>query len=103
MYFSFEELCLFSHLQVLASESEPMEYCRPPPFSTSNQRFYPINSRPSVLDVFQDLVESDLVKLKEDSMKTPNYHSNITKKESMALTQITHNKDLLVKGEELSL
>lgn len=88
-YSSIQDLCTLSHLQVLASESEP----KPPPFNVSNPRIYPINSRMPVLDVFQDFVELDLVKLKEESLKTKKPHNNLTKKESMALKKITDNKD----------
>lgn len=95
--FSFAELCSISSLRVLSSESrQEGDPAKVSSFTPKNSNFYPYHSRPATLDLFQELVEHDLVAL-DKSFKSQHTPNNITQKEKIALKQLSDNKDLIVR------
>lgn len=58
--------------------------------------FYPLQSRPPVLDLFQEAIELDLVTLKQTSISKKSI-DNITHSERQALLDIQNNLDLVVQ------
>lgn len=65
-YLSFEEQSLVCELRSLQQKStalidSPKKYVIP-----DNRYFYPLQSRPSCLDIFQELIERDLRELQKD-------------------------------------
>lgn len=68
----FGELCNISVLRTRASESSAATnntaVCT---YTPKYSGFYPYQSRPGVLDIFQETVERDLVKLKSESRSPP--------------------------------
>lgn len=64
--------------------------------SFKNTDFYPLQSLPMELEILQDLVEHDLVALKDRS-RHKNVPQNLTLAEKKALKEIKGNKDLIVR------
>lgn len=81
-FMTFEEqrsICILRSLQQ-ENESIPIGTRNYKPIYNSS--FYPIHSRPTTLDTFQELVERDLTKLYEKIKDQPE-HNNLTKKRTV--------------------
>lgn len=63
--FSFQDLCGLSTLRSLQGESRDNTNFDQVTYCPNNPSFYPVQSCPTILDTFQDLVEQDLVALKK--------------------------------------
>lgn len=94
-------LCNVGTLRSLEAESGPPSY-EGAMFRLPNPNFYPIQSRPGVLDVFQERVEKDLSEL-HSSIRWDNNISklNLSNREFWALKSLSSNKDLVVKRQTL--
>lgn len=95
---NFIDLCVISHLQALGSETI-REIVHPSPPRVGNPHFYPIHSRPGTLDLFQNLVEEDLIALKHNTeITSKGKFINITNSEKRALKDMKDNSDLLIRA-----
>lgn len=63
-----------------------------------NLDFYPIQSRPAIMDLFQDRIVEDLKKLqKKIEAGSGRKKCNITRKENLALKEIKNNQYLIIR------
>lgn len=97
-HFSFQDLCSISSLRSLSAESAHMENTETKVLKIPNRDFYPMSSRPPILDLFQETVEQDLKNL-DTRTKSKQKHSynNLTNQEIQALKQLRNNKDLSIR------
>lgn len=65
-----------------------------------NKYFYPLQSRPSSLDVFQELIECDLRNLQENINSDANTSNNLTFGERRALRELSNNPNITVRGAD---
>ncbi|CAJ0956543.1 unnamed protein product [Ranitomeya imitator] len=91
---STNELLDYSILRDLQSHSLEKDCNMNKDFGTPNALFYPVQSRPTVLDTFQELVERDLMKLDSNINFV---HDNLTVLERQAISNLRHNEDLLIR------
>ncbi|CAJ0939001.1 unnamed protein product [Ranitomeya imitator] len=91
---STNELLDYSILRDLQSDSLEKDCNMNKDFGTPNALFYPVQSRPTVLDTFQELVERDLMKLDSN---IDFVHDNLTVLERQAISNLRHNEDLLIR------
>ncbi|CAJ0953387.1 unnamed protein product [Ranitomeya imitator] len=87
---STNELLDYSILRDLQSDSLEKDCNMSKDFGTPNALFYPVQSRPTVLDTFQELVERDLMKLDSN---IDFVHDNLTVLERQAI--INENTNLV--------
>lgn len=94
----FNDLNHMVHLRNLQSEAGSLQTNPKGTFCVANTHFYPIQSRPSVLDTFQDLVERDL-KMLDNDIKSHKYkiRQNLNKGERKALKEVKNNLDIVVR------
>lgn len=73
---NFEEQRAFSVLQSLQQDTHPVDATRVDPVKFPNTDFYPIQTCPPVLDLFQELVENDLKILHQNVSTQRNKNMN---------------------------
>ncbi|CAJ0966832.1 unnamed protein product [Ranitomeya imitator] len=93
---TFQELCSISDLRTLESESIESTKNLNSGYKSKKPYFYPVNSRPNILDSFQECIEEDLIELKKKSSCNHN-RPNLSKLERKALEEIRGNQDLMVR------
>lgn len=94
----FADLCAIHNLR--SRESEGYHGIIPSPLpQVGNPDFYPLQSRPVTMDLFQDQVEEDLRSLFRDLNKSLSTKNNLSDKVHKALKELT-NKDLIVRGAD---
>lgn len=95
--YSFKDLCSINVLRLLSAESDINQDISTKKLIIPNRDFYPISSRPVILDHFQDAVELELKQLQERLSKKWNSlgSNNLTGAEKHALRELRNNSDLL--------
>lgn len=98
----FKDLCNLNTLRSLQAESRNFNINpREKTFTPPNPHFYPINSRPNVLDIYHELVERDLVELHNKVKSNSDIgNDNLTRKERLAVKNLVENGNLVVKNAD---
>lgn len=94
----FTELCSVTYHKEL--ESEPTQSSDAnSDLQIKNPHFYPLQSRPAILDVFQERVEKDLQKFETEINQAHQQYvnGNLTQKERRAIEELKQNSYLLIR------
>ncbi|OCT83472.1 hypothetical protein XELAEV_18026014mg [Xenopus laevis] len=103
MFGSFREHCCLADLDSLQRESldelqatgEHLDRVKLPKDKTLPSRFYPLQSRCTSMDTFQELVEKDLTKLNASiSGRVP---GNVSKEERQAINALRENTEITIR------
>lgn len=97
--FRFDYLVARSALDSLQAESEGGSFgIKESNINIGDKYFYPVQNRNDIVDLFQNIVESDLVKLQELCQQDNNRNTiNLTKQETTALNALKMRSDIVIR------
>lgn len=97
--FRFDYLVARSALESLQAESEGGSFgIQESNINMGDKYFYPVQNRNDIVDLFQNIVESELVKLQELCQQDNNRNKiNLTKQETTALKALKMRSDIVIR------
>lgn len=95
--FAFEDLIIVTQLQTLQAESRETISIQPSTMlGTHNRGYYPIHSRTTSLEIFQEKVEQELIALRASYNTSSFYEGNLNHKDCIAITELKKMEDIII-------